>query len=735
MASFDFARALRSPEGKAIPDHPVFHDGVPTSVYAPGASRQDAKLSDRSAGRHLEGYGGKQAIDYLMDAVNLYGDTVSTADWRLMRDDVPMVRKRTSDTPPDYEEGPADLYRLLDQPNPHQLYHELIELLVIDLLIAGNAYWLKWRSIDGKPLALYRLAPQYVKIIPGAFGPKRYEYQPKGAKEPLKFNPEEVLHFRRPNPHDAYYGMGIVKGGGRTFDLELSLTETMVAHFDNKAEPSLIIQSERRVPRDVFNKLRAQLRSRVSGPSNNGELLVLEAGLTATTLSPSAQQAMFEELSHMTRDRIFAMFRAHPKLFGYGDQTGGNDKVSDARREFDTYVIRPFMDKLQSLISFGLTQAWGVNFDIEYRYTAPPEELLKNASLLAAIPGIKVRELRAYLGPIGLKESTGDREIDEEILNMPLPEMDENGQGGGADRNLVGEAGRPPKGANTTSLGQASNRAGAKALTLEDVMADLDLRLERAQGKAVIDRPAENVGSPVIAGEVRPSDPFEVDRSRDVDEISNSIQDGLAEAVRLLERELLDHVEGKAFKTNNLRSRLRNSPAWKAYSDRVEDVLMDAARKAISRSVMQSGRIPEEDLDYDAIAESVVKRPNGLRSIVRTTKERLLKRVGAQLEKKDVTQEMVMAEVQEFVREFRADDGHSRTIALSEAVESYNEGTLSVAEVVGVPEVYVVDGEDHDDECAEANGQTWPVEQARAARKAHTRCRRYFLLPEPTSAA
>lgn len=735
---FDLARAFATASGKALPDHPVFHDNIPVSVYSPGASRQESKLSDRSSGRYMEGYGGRQAIDHLFAAVNLYADTTSAATWRLVdEDDLPMVRRKNKNTPPEYKEGPQDLYALLDQPNEHMRYKELVKLLVIDLLVCGNGYWLKWLpNEEGKPLALFRLAPQYVKIIPGAWGPARYEYQPRGAKDPLKFNPADVLHFRRPNPNDAYYGMGVVQGGGRAFDVELAITETQAANWENRSDPSLIVQSERRVPRDVFNKLRAQLRSRTAGANKAGEMLLLEAGLTATTLSPSARENMIADLAHMSRDRIFAMFRASPKLFGYNDQSAGSDKVSDARREFDTYVIRPFMDDLQDLIWLGLTAAWNVRYDIQYRYNMPPEELLKNAGLAAALPGIKVRELRRFVGPVlDLEESTGDGEIDEMVLNLPMPEMDENGQGGAADRNLPGEAGRPPKGENTTSFNQAKSRAGAKALdSPEAVLADINARLAiavaREETKAVLARPEPTKGSPVIAGENRPKDLFEADRTRDVDEVAASIHAGLEDAARLLERELLDHVEGKAFRPNNLRSRMRNSPAWKSFTERVNTVLMDAARQAVSRAVMQSGRVPDDDFDYDAIAESVVKRPEGLRSITRTMKERVLKRISSKLDEKDVTQEMILAEVQQAVREWSADDGQASVIAISEAVESYNEGVLSMAEQLGVEKVFVVEEDDAPDKaCQDAKDQEWTVEHARKNRKEHPNCRRSFLLP------
>src|ERR1044072_189864 len=117
---FDLARAFATAGGKALGDHPVFHDNIPVSVYSPGASRQESKLSDRTSGRHLEGYGGKQAIDTLYAAIGLYTDATASAPYQLLdQDDRPLVRHKHEDTPPDYKQGPEDLYRLLEQPNEH----------------------------------------------------------------------------------------------------------------------------------------------------------------------------------------------------------------------------------------------------------------------------------------------------------------------------------------------------------------------------------------------------------------------------------------------------------------------------------------------------------------------------------------------------------------------------------------------------------------------------------------
>jgi HK97 family phage portal protein len=728
--AFDLAQAFRS-QGKAIAFHPALTDRTtPVSVYSPGASRQDAKLSQREAMLHMDAYGGVQAMDAVTNAVDFYASAVSAAAWRLEKPDgTRLVERKTKNTPKDAEIGPQELYDLLKRPNPFMLYDELISLFVMDLLLVGNAYWMKWRTNEkGQPLALYRLAPGHVKIIPGPWGPVRYEYQPPGARTPLKLAAKDIVHFKLPNPHDAYYGMGVIRKGGRAMDLDIAVTETMAAHYENRADPSLVVQSERRVPRDVFNKLRAQLRGRVAGPSRSGELLVLEAGLKAETLTTNDKAALFEKVAGMSQKRVYRAFKLHPKLFGIeGD---AQDKLSDARREADTYVLRPFIDKVQLRVAEYITQAWDLDFKIDYNYVIPQDELLKNISTIAAMPGIKVRELRRAALPLGFLdgESTGDPEVDEEILNMPMEEMDENGQNGAADRPLAGEAGRPPKGRNTSNFRKTRKQPATKP-SGKALLDQIDAALAKAEAKALEDGHGDNVTISVgrkLKDEERPEDRSLASRTRAVDDITSFIQAGLADEMTKLERAMLDHAEGKAFTKKDVVGRMRKSAAWTSFREGIENLLMEAGRRALQASVMdeaEAGRVAD-DLDYDAIVKRVVHRKEGLPGIIRTAKNRLIAKV--QNLGPDATVQDANAVIQEHAREWKA--GHAESIAISEAVELYNEGTLSVAEATGATEVFVVEEEDAPDEpCQEARNSVWDIEYARDHRKEHTRCRRGFV--------
>jgi HK97 family phage portal protein len=730
--AFDIQRAL-SASGKALPAHPAFMGRAPVSVYSPGRPREEAVISQREAALHADVYGGAQAIDHVYDSIGLYADACSAAPYILKtKEGDPLVRYKTSNTPPDRDAGPADLYRLLDDPNPYMRYDELVSLLIIDLMLVGNAYWYKWQvNSEGKPLSLYRLAPSHVKVIPGPFGPKSYRYQPPGVKEPLDIALSDIVHFKRPNPHSAYYGLGVIQGSGRSMDMELAITDTIASYYENKADPSLIVQSERRVPRDVFNKLRAQLRARASGSKNAGELMVLEAGLKASTLSVSARDALFADLAKMSRDRIFQKFRASPMLFGIMDESAGSNKVADVRREFDNYTLRPFMERIARQIAHAVTETWDVDFEIDHRVILPSDEAIKVAESVAAAPGMKIREVRKQYAQFGIPESTGDKDIDEEILNLPGEELDENGQGGFADRPLAGEAGRPPLGKNTRAIrgknGSTALPAGAKArkasgkALIEQLERELDTIVSV---KALVDRDSLPERSSKLPNEQRPADVFEGARKNDIDASRNYVAAELRIAAQELEAELMQHVEGKALKSSDLVGRMRKSPAWKKFQARVQAILEEGARRAASSGVMHSGLTPEDEVDYDGIVASVVQRPEGVRAIVNTLKTRAINRI-KQARDSDAERDEYQAAVRAVIAEWS--DGQVNTIADSEATHAYNEGVLTVAEMSGVDKVYVTDGNEDDQPCIDADGSVWDIATARANRIEHPNCRRAFL--------
>lgn len=432
------------------------------------------RYTQREAARHLEAYGGQNdAIDAVMNAVRLIMQTASGAKYHFERGGTTLQAERGPDTPSYARIAPKDLVDLLDQPNPWFDYVEMLELLIIDLLLVGNGYWLKFRPTeDGtRPLSIYRLAPQLVSVIPGKANLiDGYEYKVPGMAAPLKFQADEVIHFRLPNPHSpgSAVGLGIISADPRAYDVHLGLDETMASFFQNGAILAGVLETDKTVPDSVFKRVQRQFAYLLAGGKHAYQTAVLEKGLHYNSIQPTNLADAFGAVSTASRDRIYAMFGPGVQgLLAPGELT----RVADSQRLFDTKTMKPLLNRIQRKVSRELTKpGWGVDFKIEYDYVMPEEDRIKLAGDFAALPGVKIKQV---LEKVGLPP-TGDPEIDEMVLNLPGQNagatgdaVDANGnpvEGPAlADQPLGSEPGRPPKMENTAAIQPKRPVAGQTA--------------------------------------------------------------------------------------------------------------------------------------------------------------------------------------------------------------------------------------------------------------------------------
>lgn len=726
-------------EGKALGYHPGFVDpGRPVGVWdlnnwkngnSPSRGMTGApRKKQEEAKRHTEAYAGKNAMDWVSDCVRFTAETVSNADYHF---EAKPKSPPTTRIPGDPVAPPQNLHDLLEQPNPYMDYMEMMELLVIDLLLVGNAYLFKWRpGENGRPLALYRLAPPYVEVGAKPWGIGSYDYQIPNSDK-LEMDPENVIHFKMPNPdsENPYYGKGLISAGGRAADLDIALVDSQASYFENHAMPSMVLESQRRVPRDVFKKIRAQLHARAAGSRNSGELLTLEAGLKLASVAPTAVQAAFLELSKASRDRIFAWFRINPKLLGITDEKS-NDKLADVQRHFDNNTARPLMNKIQKKLSTSLSAAWDLNYIIDYEYQLDPEEQAKLGAAYAPLPGIRVDELRkvAGLGP------HPDKTIGDITLNLP----GEDGGGGGPgetssengfpDRNLASEPGRPPKGENTKAFpkGAKARRSGEtqKALadaldeiglghlvegpiyeeTLEDALAQLNALGEKAE--------TNDPGAPA-------EDTLLERRHEEVDSVRDFLSKELGVHAMKLGAELAREAdEGKAEEAD------KTSKAWKKFKEGANEAIEAALSKIVSAAAVHHAEVgvrPDGEVDYAPIVAAVAKGKYGAVAFSNTLKKELTKAVNEAKKEGASPSGALLNAINDWIAQ------KAPMIAETTAQVGYNEATLEVSKAAGITKFIVSDGVDDDEPCVAANGETWSLAECQASPIEHPRCRRAFV--------
>lgn len=443
--------------GKAL-DRPP--EGLP-NFGLQGSGR--TRLAGKAGARHIQAYGGTDAIDWVMDCVDLISQTASNAEYHFERNGSRLTGLQTFGQLLDDGTAPPDLTRLFERPNPFQDYTELLELAIIDFLLAGEFMWLKFKMDDkGRPLALYRLAPPLIEVELNKSGyPDKYIYTLPGGK-PVEYDPAEVLHVKRPNPHNPWRGLGVIAGAPRMYDLELAQVENAAAYYERGTRLSGVLESERSVPDSTWQKIKRQFIAMWSGKENAYSVAMLQKGIKYNPISNSAADAMMVEMMEQTKARIAKAFRVPLPMLGEVGSSVDRQAAREAQRVFDNKTMRPFLNRLQSQISLGLTQAWDVDFKIDYEYEMPIEDKVNLASGAGAIPGLQVRDLRALMDLPPLEATLGPagKEIDDIVLNLP---GEDQADGGHADPPLKGEPGRKPKRESTRAFPRDGKLPGGTA--------------------------------------------------------------------------------------------------------------------------------------------------------------------------------------------------------------------------------------------------------------------------------
>lgn len=463
----DRLRTALSLEGKAAGAQRVIpgaRESAP-EVYGATLGRSSARFAAASAKRQLEAYGSgtDKAMDWVADCMGVIAETAAHAAWHLEDYEGNVAPRSRAEAEKSARLADPWLVQLLEEPNAYQSWEDLIELIVIDRYITGDAFiYKRGEDASGHPLQLLRLAPQYVEVVPGEKGEliAYYEYKTPG-KAAIKIPPSKVIHWKGANPHDAYRGAGIIAMGPRVFDGEIALTDTKASYYENGARLEGVLESDAAISDSTVTKLRRQFAGIYAGAKQAFQVAVLGRGLKYNPIQSDAQKAEFGEMSNQSRDRILALFRIPKVMLGLPADTSSTTEPAENRRVFANTRMRPILDTLQTLLTKELTADFGLQLKIDYEYQMPIEEQFKLGGEFAKIPGVLVREVRDQFNLPRLDTVMADAEkakkIEEMVLNMP----GENDNASGVkDRPLPGEPGRTPDPGNTATFDEAAQRQG-----------------------------------------------------------------------------------------------------------------------------------------------------------------------------------------------------------------------------------------------------------------------------------
>jgi HK97 family phage portal protein len=260
-----------------------------------------------------------------------------------------------------------DLSALLVQPNPEQGGVEVLEAFYGHLQTTGNGY-LEAVEEAGKPVELYALRPDRMKVIPGPNGwPLGFEYSVDGRRSEMVRDPATgflpVMHLKLFHPSHDHYGFSPLEAAAFAIDIHNAAGAWNKALLDNAARPSGALvytgrDSGDRLSDDQFDRLKAELADLHTGTGNAGRPLLLDGGLDWKPMSLSPADMDFIAAKHAAARDIALAFGVPPMLLGIpGDNTYANYR--EAQAAFWRQTVLPLVEKTTRAMSNWLGPRFG----------------------------------------------------------------------------------------------------------------------------------------------------------------------------------------------------------------------------------------------------------------------------------------------------------------------------------------------------------------------------------------
>lgn len=219
--------------------------------------------------------------------------------------------------------------KLLDFPNQLQSHYDFLETLISYLNLDGNAYVIRERDeVDGGKRTVSMWLPRPDLMTPVLNNSKSifdqdailgYVYVMQTG-EKLYFLPEDVIHFKYPNPNDPHGGLGRghppLMAAAADADNDNSQTSFIKQFFINGAVPSGIIKSKNILEDSEVRRIQSRIGEQYAGEVNWHKIMVLDADAEYQQTGLNLDQMVFPDLRAISETRICAAFKVPPVLIG-----------------------------------------------------------------------------------------------------------------------------------------------------------------------------------------------------------------------------------------------------------------------------------------------------------------------------------------------------------------------------------------------------------------------------------
>lgn len=320
------------------------------------------------------------------------------------------------------------LQRLIDEtalwlrnPNPDKVFSILLAELVQNMAISGDAFWNVTRDPkNNRPLEIWPIHPSTTKVLANENGAVSGYVQRVNGREAVRFDKEEVLHARQPNPTNDLYGEPPLASPLEDIGLDLQAMRANRAIFENGLDPSVVILLDENATPEQATELTRRIEQRHQGAGKRHGVMAVSHAKDIKPYSLTLKDMEFTALRGLTTSKVSTAYRIPLLLLGH--HNAGDYASSDILyREVHESTFRPNQEYLEQLLTEALLHTIDpdLRFAFNQRDFSNPEK--RRGDLLEARRQRIVTRNEVRTIGFGLEPIDGLDEADELTNETPEP--------------------------------------------------------------------------------------------------------------------------------------------------------------------------------------------------------------------------------------------------------------------------------------------------------------------------
>lgn len=245
--------------------------------------------------------------------------------------------------------------------------------------LSGDAFW----YVDGQGPninGIYLLPPDKITLELGDIAEGqaviqgyKYENTIQGQRIEKTYDPDQIVHFKVPNPKNYYRGLGVVEACADDIDMDWLAIEANKLLFKRGLIGNFVLTTDKGMTPEQRKQLRTEFNATYQGIQNAFKVPILSGGLEPKTIQLTNRDMEFIAQQEWVRDKIASMFGNNKAILGITDDVNRANAEATIM-SWKQNTVRAEMKQIADTLNEFLVPRFGMNLLLGFKDPVPEDD-------------------------------------------------------------------------------------------------------------------------------------------------------------------------------------------------------------------------------------------------------------------------------------------------------------------------------------------------------------------------